>query len=171
MTLSASLPAQTIPVYCTDEDIAVRAGGRLFSLARPGSRWRPGPTAYFNSGSPWVLNSTAVNFASNGVSPTRSCSSRRRRRTSPGVGPAPRDRLGLGQFDHAAAAAQGPERRPAAGAGRRAHGRHVHDQHARPADRGSVVRHQAPVRDRREHRLPRLERGSTTCATSAWRRC
>ncbi|MGO9920969.1 MAG: hypothetical protein ACLQIB_40560 [Isosphaeraceae bacterium] len=71
MTLSASLPAQTIPVYCTDEDIAVRASGDWFLLAPGWQQMAAGTDGYFNSGSPWVLNSTAVSFTSNGVNPNQ----------------------------------------------------------------------------------------------------
>ncbi len=71
MTLSASLPAQTIPVYCTDEDIAVRASGDWFLLAPAWQQMAAGTDGYFNSGSPWVLNSTAVSFTSNGVNPNQ----------------------------------------------------------------------------------------------------
>jgi len=71
MTLSASLPEQTYPVYCSDEDIAVRAAGDWFLLAPQWQQMAAGTDGYFSNGSPWVLNSTAVNFASNGVAPNQ----------------------------------------------------------------------------------------------------
>ncbi len=71
MSLSASLPEQTTPVYATDEDIAVRAGGDWFLLCPSWQQMAYGSDGYFNSGLPWVLNSTAVDFASNGVAPNQ----------------------------------------------------------------------------------------------------
>jgi len=67
MPLSASLPEQTSPVYCSDEDVAVRASGDWFLLAPAWQQMATGTDGYFSSGSPWILNSTAVNFASNGI--------------------------------------------------------------------------------------------------------
>ncbi len=71
MTLSASLPEQTAPVFATNEDIAVRAGGDFFLLCPAWQQMAAGTDGYFSSGSPWVLNSTAVNFAANGVDPNQ----------------------------------------------------------------------------------------------------
>lgn len=68
MTLSASLPEQTIPVYCTDEDILVRAGGDFIMLCPPWQQMAAGTDGVFAPGNPWVLNSASVNFAANGVS-------------------------------------------------------------------------------------------------------
>ena len=80
----SNLPAQTAPVYCTDEDIAVRAGGDWFLLAPAWQQMAAGTDGYFNSGSPWVLNSTATNFQQRTTfSRTRSSSSRRPSNTSP----------------------------------------------------------------------------------------
>ena len=71
MTLSASLPEQTIPVYCTDEDILVRAGGDFIMLCPPWQQMAAGTDGVFAPGTPWVLNSASVNFAANGVSPNQ----------------------------------------------------------------------------------------------------
>jgi len=71
MTLSASLPEQTTPLYATDEDIAVRAGGDWFLLCPGWQQMAFGTDGSFTNGTPWVLNSTAVNFASNGVNPNQ----------------------------------------------------------------------------------------------------
>ena len=71
MTLSASLPEQTIPVYCTDEDILVRAGGDFIMLCPPWQQMAAGTDGVFAPGNPWVLNSASVNFAANGVSPNQ----------------------------------------------------------------------------------------------------
>ncbi len=67
----SNLPEQTSPVYATDEDIAVRAGGDWFMLAPAWQCMAAGTDGYFSSGTPWVLHSTATNFGSNGVSPNQ----------------------------------------------------------------------------------------------------
>jgi hypothetical protein len=67
MTLSAFLPEQTMPVYCTDEDILVRAGGDFITLCPPWQQMACGTDGCFSPGSPWVLTSASVNFAANGV--------------------------------------------------------------------------------------------------------
>ena len=71
MTLSASLPEQSLPVYCTDEDILVRAGGDFIMLCPPWQQMASGTDGSFASGSPWVLTSISVNFEANGVSPNQ----------------------------------------------------------------------------------------------------
>ena len=68
MTLSASLPEQTIPVYCTDEDILVRAGGDFAILCPPWQQMASGSDGAFEPGCPWILTSASVNFGANGVS-------------------------------------------------------------------------------------------------------
>jgi hypothetical protein len=67
----SNLPAQTSPVYCTDEDIAVRAGGDWFLLCPAWQQMGAASDGVFNSGSPWVLNSVTCNFATNGVQPNQ----------------------------------------------------------------------------------------------------
>ena len=67
----SNLPAQTAPVYCTDEDIAARAGGDFFLLAPAWQQMAAGTDGYFNSGSPWILSSTATNFQNNNVQPNQ----------------------------------------------------------------------------------------------------
>jgi hypothetical protein len=67
----SNLPAQTTPVYCTDEDIAVRAGGDFVALCPSWQQMAGGTDGSFANGSPWVLTSTAVNFQSNGVCPNQ----------------------------------------------------------------------------------------------------
>jgi len=64
----SNLPPQSLPVYATDEDIAVRAGGDWFLLAPSWQQMAAGTDGYFSPASPWVLRSTATNFGSNGVS-------------------------------------------------------------------------------------------------------
>jgi hypothetical protein len=71
MTLSASLPEQTTPVYCTDEDILVHAGGDFAILCPPWQQMAVGTDGTFAPGSPWVLSSATVDFAANGVSPNQ----------------------------------------------------------------------------------------------------
>jgi hypothetical protein len=68
----SNLPVQTSPVYCTDEDIAVRAGGDYFLLAPAWQQMAAGTDGVITGGSPWVLTSAAqVNFATNNVSPNQ----------------------------------------------------------------------------------------------------
>jgi hypothetical protein len=67
----ASLPALTAPSYCTDEDIVVRCSGDFTALCPPWQVMAAGTDGAFTAGVPWVLNSTAVNFQTNGVSPNQ----------------------------------------------------------------------------------------------------
>jgi hypothetical protein len=65
----SNIPTQTTPTYCTDEDIAVRAGGDFIQLAPAWQCMAQGIDGYFAPASPWILNSTLTNFATNGVQP------------------------------------------------------------------------------------------------------
>ena len=67
----SSLPEQTSPVYATDEDIAVRAGGDFVTLCPGWQQMAYGTDGFFSPGLPWVLNSTATNFAANNVTPNQ----------------------------------------------------------------------------------------------------
>jgi hypothetical protein len=67
----SNLPEQTKPVYATDEDIAVRAGGDFLTLCPSWQQMAIGTDGFFVAGAPWVLNSTAVNFAANNVAPNQ----------------------------------------------------------------------------------------------------
>src|SRR5436309_2393309 len=67
MPLSVSLPSQTAPVFCHDEDLAVRAGGDFVTLCPPWQIDAADTDGAFASGFPWVLTSTLVNFETNGV--------------------------------------------------------------------------------------------------------
>ena len=67
----STLPETTSPVYCTDEDIAVRAGGDFITLCPAWQQMAAGTDGYFTAGLPWVLNSTLTNFASNNVAPNQ----------------------------------------------------------------------------------------------------
>ena len=67
----SNLPETTSPVYATDEDIAVRAGGDFVTLCPPWQQMAAGVDGFFSSGSPWVLSSTATSFAANGVAPNQ----------------------------------------------------------------------------------------------------
>src|SRR5262245_5648288 len=67
----STLPAQTLPVYATDEDIAVRAGGDFILLAPPWQQMAAGTDGVFASGAPWVLTSASVDFQANGVQPNQ----------------------------------------------------------------------------------------------------
>jgi hypothetical protein len=61
----STLPEQTSPVYATDEDIAVRAGGDFIMLCPSWQQMAYGTDGYFAPGLQWVLNSTAIDFATN----------------------------------------------------------------------------------------------------------
>jgi hypothetical protein len=67
----SNLPAQTFPVFCTDEDIAVRASGDFALLAPSWQQMAYGTDGVFSNGSPWILTSASVNFTSNGVAPNQ----------------------------------------------------------------------------------------------------
>ena len=67
----SNLPELTTPLYCTDEDIAVRAGGDFITLCPSWQQMASGTDGFFNSGTPWVFNSTATNFTNNGVAPNQ----------------------------------------------------------------------------------------------------
>jgi len=67
MAISTALPGQTAPLYCTDEDILIRAGGDWAILCPPWQLMASGSDGVFSSGTPWVLTSTSANFQTNGV--------------------------------------------------------------------------------------------------------
>jgi hypothetical protein len=67
----SALPELTSPVYCTDEDILVRATGDFSTLCPPWQQMAAGTDGVFLSGTPWVLTSTSVNFATQGVAPNQ----------------------------------------------------------------------------------------------------
>ena len=71
MTLSTTLPAQTTPVFCTDEDILIHAGGDFVSLCPPWQQMAAGTDGAFAAGTPWVLTSASVDFAANGARPNQ----------------------------------------------------------------------------------------------------
>ncbi len=67
----SSLPEQTAPVYATDEDVAVRAGGDFLTLCPPWQAMAQGADGAFLPNAPWTLYSASVDFASNGVAPNQ----------------------------------------------------------------------------------------------------
>jgi hypothetical protein len=67
----SNLPDQTTPVYATDEDIAVRAGGDFAILCPAWQSMAQGIDGFFGAGMPWVLTSASVNFESCGVQPNQ----------------------------------------------------------------------------------------------------
>ncbi len=67
----SNLPAQTSPLLCSDEDIAVRAGGDYITLVPPWQLGASGSDGFFAPTFPWVLNSTAVDFEAYGVLPNQ----------------------------------------------------------------------------------------------------
>lgn len=62
-------PIATSPVYASDEKIFVRARGDFQALAGPHEQFASGIDGYFNPNFPWVLNSTLVDFQTQGVLP------------------------------------------------------------------------------------------------------
>jgi hypothetical protein len=69
--MPSNLPAQTTPVFATDEDIAVRAGGDYVTLTPAWQCMAQGNDGVFAANVPWVLTSASVNFANNGVKPNQ----------------------------------------------------------------------------------------------------
>lgn len=67
----SNVPSQTSPVFCTDEDILVHAGGDFAALTPTWQQMASGPDGVFASGSPWVLTSASVDFEANGVNPNQ----------------------------------------------------------------------------------------------------
>jgi hypothetical protein len=67
----SNLPKQTTPVYATDEDIAVRAGGDFTILCPQWQMMAQGTDGVFLAGSPWQLSSESVDFEANGVEPNQ----------------------------------------------------------------------------------------------------
>ena len=67
----SNLPAQSLPVYATDEDILVKASGDFMTLAPSWQCMAKGTDGVFAMNAPWVLTSSTINFATNGVSPNQ----------------------------------------------------------------------------------------------------
>ena len=66
---STTVPEQSPPAYCVDEDILVRCTGDYATLCPAWQVMASGSDGSFSSGTPWVLSSATVNFANNGVNP------------------------------------------------------------------------------------------------------
>lgn len=64
---SPSGPLST--VYCTDEDIAVRAGGDYTLLCPKWQKLAGSNDGIFSSGTPWVLHSASLSFTGSGIGP------------------------------------------------------------------------------------------------------
>jgi hypothetical protein len=67
----SNLPTQTSPVFATDEDIAVRAGGDFVVLCPQWQQMASGSDGVFAPGSPWVLTSATVDFQAAAVQPNQ----------------------------------------------------------------------------------------------------
>jgi len=67
----SNMPSQTTPVYCSDEDVLVHAGGDFALLCPPWQQMAAGSDGAFSAGAPWVLTSASVNFQANGVRPNQ----------------------------------------------------------------------------------------------------
>jgi hypothetical protein len=70
--LSLSIPDFTTPsLYCTDEDILVRAGGDWALLVPSWQLMAAGTDGVFEPNAPWVLTSDSVNFQAQSVNPNQ----------------------------------------------------------------------------------------------------
>ena len=67
----SNLPESTTPVYATDEDIAVRAGGDFVTLCPAWQLMAQGSDGVLSQGPPWSLTSTSIDFQANGVNPNQ----------------------------------------------------------------------------------------------------
>lgn len=67
----SNVPAQTNPVYCTDEDILVHAGGDFAMICPAWQQMASGNDGVFEANFPWTLNSATVDFEANGVAPNQ----------------------------------------------------------------------------------------------------
>lgn len=67
----SNLPASTSPVFASDEDCLVRAGGDFATLCPPWQQMAAGTDGVFASGTPWVLTSATINFQQYGVAPNQ----------------------------------------------------------------------------------------------------
>lgn len=65
---AGSGPAQLATVYCTDEDVAVRACGNFPQLAPAWQTLAKGTDGAFSTLDPWTLTSVTVDFAACGIS-------------------------------------------------------------------------------------------------------
>jgi hypothetical protein len=84
--VSTSIPEQTFPVYCTDEDILVRASGDYINLVPNWQCMAIGTDGVFAPGAPWTLTSPTVNFGTNGVKPCHVIALKGPRTQYPGSG-------------------------------------------------------------------------------------
>ena len=67
----SNLPASTSPVFASDEDVLVRAGGDFAALVPPWQCMAAGTDGYFVANAPWTFLSTSINFANYGVNPNQ----------------------------------------------------------------------------------------------------
>jgi hypothetical protein len=67
--MPSNTPPQTSPVFCTDEDIAVRAGSYFVTLVPAWQLMAGGTDGVFTDGLPWILSSATTDFEANGVQP------------------------------------------------------------------------------------------------------
>jgi hypothetical protein len=67
----SSLPAQTVPVFCTDEDLLVRASGDYITLVPSWQCMARAQDGVIAPGNLWVITSASINFLSNGVAPNQ----------------------------------------------------------------------------------------------------
>ena len=62
-------PAALSQVYCTDEDMLIRAAQDFTNLCPRSQTLAAGADGSFTAGAPWVLTSTVTNFVNAGVAP------------------------------------------------------------------------------------------------------
>ncbi len=71
MPTSTTLPSQTSPLLCNDEDILVRAGGDFAVLVPSWQIQAAGTDGVFAPASPWTMTSASADFAAYGVAPNQ----------------------------------------------------------------------------------------------------
>jgi len=66
---TGNVPSQLDQVYCNDEELLVAASGDFWNLCPSWQKVAFGTDGYFNADDQWTLNSTAIDFAAQGVQP------------------------------------------------------------------------------------------------------
>ena len=67
----SNVPEQSFPIYATDEDVAVRAGGDFITLCPAWQQMAAGNDGFFAADSPWIFNSVSTSFQNNNVYPNQ----------------------------------------------------------------------------------------------------
>lgn len=69
----SNVPPLTSPLFATDEDLLIEAGGDFGTLTPPWQQMAAGTDGVFAAGLPWVLGSASVDFVAQGVAPNMVC--------------------------------------------------------------------------------------------------